>query len=330
MSEIPYTIGDIKYGHELGRKDDHIYIWHACIGCGKERWVDYSRGIVRHMQCIGCSHRKPHKPLITHTPVIGEIRKGEEIGQKLVTGRYIWSACQQCGRERWVRHTNGLIKLNTCKHCSPNLYNSRFRKVIITEPTLGEIRYADELTDRTKLTTYGKSRRYIWAKCAICNIPRWVQYLNGKPERDRCKQCYLDNNHTSNNPSWKGGRVNYMGYWMVLVQPDNKFYPMATKKGYILEHRYVMANHLDRCLHSWEVVHHLNSNRTDNRIENLKLLNCQGEHNTMVEATLIRQDKVNKTLQLGLITLMARVTLLEAENTILKEELNGSLAPVDR
>lgn len=51
-----------------------------------------------------------------------------------------------------------------------------------------------------------------------------------------------------------------------------KNHPKATKCGYVLEHRIIMENHLNRLLSSDEVVHHINGNKKDNCIENLKLL----------------------------------------------------------
>jgi len=34
-------IGEFRKGKEIGLKDDNKYIWHACIKCGKQRWVKF-------------------------------------------------------------------------------------------------------------------------------------------------------------------------------------------------------------------------------------------------------------------------------------------------
>jgi hypothetical protein len=101
------------------------------------------------------------------------------------------------------------------------------------------------------------------------------------------------------------------GYIEVSIFEDSPFFPMANYRYYVMEHRLVMAEHLGRCLETWEVVHHINSIKDDNRIENLELIGCQGRHNTHTEQTLISQSKQIKELQ-------ERVTLLEGELTLLK------------
>jgi len=124
-----------------------------------------------------------------------------------------------------------------------------------------------------------------------------------------------------NNPAWKGGRTLLKtGYIRVRLMPDDPLFAMGItnggdKTGYVLEHRIVMARHLGRCLESWEVVHHINGDKTDNRIENLELLpNRQGHM-----AFNLLQDE-NRQLRERITKLESRVTLLEAER-VLKEVL---------
>lgn len=74
------------------------------------------------------------------------------------------------------------------------------------------------------------------------------------------------------NSNWRTGKViDAAGYVRVIPPPE--FASMAHKTGpqRVLEHRLVMAQYLGRPLTPFEQVHHINGERTDNRIENLQL-----------------------------------------------------------
>jgi len=47
---------------------------------------------------------------------------------------------------------------------------------------------------------------------------------------------------------------------------------------YVAEHRLVMEKHINRKLTKTEVIHHLNGDKLDNRIENLQLMKNQALH----------------------------------------------------
>lgn len=112
------------------------------------------------------------------------------------------------------------------------------------------------------------------------------------------------------NPRWKGGRSEAgAGYIYLRLFPDDPYYAMCNTTGRVFEHRLVMAKSLGRCLFDWEIVHHKNRNRSDNRIENLELL-------------------PNNAVNISYTLLQQRVEALERQNKLMRwhiRELEGSL-----
>lgn len=67
----------------------------------------------------------------------------------------------------------------------------------------------------------------------------------------------------------RNGWTGYNGYRYIFI--DGKM---------VLEHRYVVENHFKIKLTGQQNVHHINHNRTDNRIENLEIMSAS-EHSRM-------------------------------------------------
>lgn len=68
-------------------------------------------------------------------------------------------------------------------------------------------------------------------------------------------------------------RINLQGY----VEIKCKFHP-NNRKGWIFKHRWIFEKKLKRFLRPDEIIHHINGNRQDNRIENLRMFKSDSDH----------------------------------------------------
>ncbi len=134
---------------------------------------------------------------------------------------------------------------------------------------IGEIRRGRDIGKKKALG----SPYYIWQACIDCGKERWVLLRNGSPASYRCRTCSNRLNHTGAERRGDGH-----GYILVHVDPADFFYSMRSSGNYVLEHRLVMAKYLHRWLNPWEIVHHKNGIKDDNRLQNLVLLPSRQVH----------------------------------------------------
>lgn len=93
-----------------------------------------------------------------------------------------------------------------------------------------------------------------------------------------------------NNPMWTGGKKLGKGGYVLVWTPTH---PHANSQGYVSEHRLVVESHIGRILDPNEIVHHINKDRQDNRIENLQLLESNSAH-AKLESDMRNRDEFGR------------------------------------
>lgn len=105
------------------------------------------------------------------------------------------------------------------------------------------------------------------ADCVVCGKAFRTFPCQLKLGRKYCsRRCYGEANSGSNNYSFTNGFIRSDGYRELSVRGRK-----------VLEHRYVMEQHLGRRLTRWESVHHKDGNKTNNDLGNLEVLSLR-EH----------------------------------------------------
>ncbi len=106
--------------------------------------------------------------------------------------------------------------------------------------------------------------------CIVCNAKFLVVKSRMKfgVAKYCSKKCNGIGKMGENNPNWINGRRLLKTGYVAIYSPNH---PKAVSRRYVYEHRLVVEKTIGRYLESWEIVHHINGNRSDNRIENLEL-----------------------------------------------------------
>lgn len=147
--------------------------------------------------------------------------------------------------------------------------------------TLKKCLYCRKIIKRKK----GQARVH-WLKKKFCNmkcvwarekIRRKGNAFSSEEHRKNFIKAVSDANRKRGGEkhyNWRGGKHMQSGGYIEVYAPNH---PHKYSRNTVLEHRLVMEKHLGRFLKTNELVHHINENKSDNRIENLKLTN-RSEH----------------------------------------------------
>ncbi len=192
-----------------------------------------------------------------------------------VDGRYFVPVkCGVCKIERAV-NTLGIHEGFTglCKECG-FVSRRKFNRDSIQILSSGSIIYWNDVF-------YSNGRRRVPIKCggpfcggSIRDVA--VHTTDADDFTGMCRKCAhaFDRSGT-----WTGGRKkNVDGYVLVKLASNHPMFEMVNSDGYVLEHRLVVALAIGRALTSDEIVHHKNGIKSDNRLENLELLQKNQYH----------------------------------------------------
>lgn len=102
-----------------------------------------------------------------------------------------------------------------------------------------------------------------------CSIEHKASRLNIHKDKDVLHSILSKSNSGANSGNFKGYRRKTPKGYITRYVPDH---PSATKAGLVMEHRLVVEKALGITLPDDFDVHHINGDKSDNRIENLAIM----------------------------------------------------------
>lgn len=159
----------------------------------------------------------------------------------------------------------------TCPNC-----NTEFKTYLSQDHACCCAKCAGE---QARKQTYDKYKQ----TCEVCG----KEFLPPRP-KDGARFC----SYTCSGIANRREKILRGGYWRIC-RPEH---PAATRQGYVAEHRLIMEQAIGRYLAADEVVHHINHDGLDNRLENLQLL-TNTAHRSLHMKEAHRDGKLNTAEQ---------------------------------
>ena len=124
------------------------------------------------------------------------------------------------------------------------------------------------------------------------------KYVKGTGKTGMIQKDYLESfgktQKREGNRNWKGGRTISDHGYSLLRMPEH---PRAKANGYVPEQRIIMEKYIGRFLSMDEVVHHIDGNKLNNDLSNLKLMK-DSEHKSYESTKFWREWRERKLLYL--------------------------------
>lgn len=186
--------------------------------------------------------------------------------------------CKQCNHQ--FKANSGSQQL--CKKCQTRRCPSCGKEFI---PLLSEIKrgggktcsrtcYFKSLKGRTPWNL-GKKHRPETIKKMEKSHALHPGKTHSAKTRLKASKTFIANKHLGDKATnWKGGRITDIYGYIRIYSPNHP----NNVNGYVLEHRLVAEKSLGRLLSRFEIVHHINQVKTDNRPKNLYLFANKNEH----------------------------------------------------